>query len=104
MGPEFWVGLAAVFVSGGAVGAAGTLLSQWVLRKLSGPPRAAGRLDDPEVATLRADVADLARQVRNLDDRLDFQEQLLGGASPTTQPPPRLPPSEAEEDDTADQA
>jgi len=30
MGPEFWVGLAAVFVSGGAVGAAGTLLAQWL--------------------------------------------------------------------------
>lgn len=91
MGPELWVGLAAVFVAGGAVGAAGTLLSQWLVRKFGGqptPPQDA--LRDREVAALRAEVADMALQLHNLDARLDFQEQLLGGATPLEQPPPRL--------------
>lgn len=43
---------------------------------------------------LRADVGEMSRQIRNLDARLDFQEQLLGGATPLSQPPPRLPPTE----------
>ena len=94
LGPEFWVGLAAVFVSGGAVGAAGTLLSQWLLRKMGGGQPAAPTLGEREVRFLRTELADLARQVKNMDDRLDFQERLLGGASPTTQPPPRLTPAE----------
>lgn len=95
MGPEFWVGLAAVFVSGGAIGAAGTLLSQWIIRKLGDEPAAADGAR--ELAQLRANVAELARQVRNLDARLDFQEQLLGGATPLTQPPPRIPAGSLEE-------
>ena len=95
MGPEFWVGLAAVFVSGGAVGAAGTLLAQWLVRRV-GPGEAAVRPpNEREVALLRQDVSDLARQLHNLDARLDFQEQLLGGSTPMTQPPPRLTPPEA---------
>lgn len=97
MGPEFWIGLAAVFVSGGAVGAAGTLLSQWIIRKLGSDDPPPAPLGNREVAFLRAEVSDLARQLRNLDDRLDFQEKLLGGATPITQPPPRLPAPEAGE-------
>lgn len=94
MAPEFWVGIAAVFVAGGAVGAAGTLLSQWVLRRFNDPPSPTHSLEERDVALLRQDVADLARHVENLDARLDFQEQLLGGATPVTQPPPRLSPGE----------
>jgi hypothetical protein len=99
MGPEIWVGLAAVFVAGGAVGAAGTLLSQWLVRKLGGehtPPR--DTLRDREVSALRADVAEMSLQLHNLDARLDFQEQLLGGATPLVQAPPRrvAPDAEAE--------
>ncbi|MGD8319522.1 MAG: hypothetical protein PVJ02_03690 [Gemmatimonadota bacterium] len=90
MGPEFWVGLAAVFVSGGAVGAAGTLLAQWIVRKMHTPGIPRPSPDERELELLRADVADMARQIQNLDARLDFQEQLLGGASPTSGPPPRL--------------
>jgi hypothetical protein len=91
MGPEFWIGLAAVFVSGGAVGAAGTLLSQWLLRKLGTDPPGPGRsLEEREVAALRAEVAEMTLQLQNLDARLDFQEQLLGGATPLGHPPPRL--------------
>lgn len=97
MGPEFWIGLAAVFVSGGAVGAAGTLLSQWIIRKLGGDDPPPAPLGNREVALLRVEVSDLARQMRNLDDRLDFQEKLLGGATPITQPPPRLPAQETGE-------
>ena len=43
MTPELWVGFAAVFLSGGAIGTAGTLLAQWLVKKVdaSGPaPRA----------------------------------------------------------------
>lgn len=99
MNPEVWIGIAAVFVSGGAIGAAGTLMAQWFLRKIGEPtpgPRAS--LDRREVEMLRSDVADMSRQLRNLDARLDFQEQLLGGATPTVQPPPRLPIPEVDED------
>jgi hypothetical protein len=90
MGPEFWVGLVAVFVSGGAVGAAGTLLAQWAVRKLSEGPRPPRSAGDRELSALRAEVSDLGRQVENLDARLEFQEQLLGGGTPTTRPPARL--------------
>ena len=93
MGPEFWVGLAAVFVTGGAVGAAGTLLSQWLIRKLGDSGSGTAGLGSREAALLRSEVADLSRHVRNLDARLDFQEQLLGGSTPTTAAPPRLGPS-----------
>jgi len=51
MGPEFWVGLAAVFVSGGAVGAAGTLLSQWLIRKLGSDE--AAELTSPPISSQR---------------------------------------------------
>ncbi len=97
MGPEIWVGLAAVFVAGGAIGAAGTLLSQWLVRKLGAeesPP--AGALRDREMSALRAEMAEMSLQLHNLDARLDFQEQLLSGATPLGQPPPRLMPPDAE--------
>lgn len=97
MGPEVWVGLVAVFFCGGAVGAVGTLLSQWMLRKLTltGPEQpGTASLSPRDVELLRSEVADLGRVVQNLDARLDFQEQLLGGGLPTTQPPPRLPEPE----------
>ena len=110
MGPEFWVGLVAVFVCGGAVGATGTLLAQWLVRKVTGPEAPPPRrpLSEREMELLRSEVADLGRMVQNLDARLDFQEQLLGGGLPTTQPPARLPeperdvPAEPEEETGAD--
>jgi hypothetical protein len=97
MGPEIWVGIAAVFVSGGAIGAAGTLLAQWVVRKVGEAGNPSGPLGDREVALLRAEVADMSRQLRNLDARVDFQEQLLGGSLQTSAPPPRLEPSDLDE-------
>jgi len=104
MGAEFWVGLAAVFVCGGAVGTAGTLLSQWVVRKLTDPePASKTPLSDREMEVLRLEVTDLSRMVENLDARLDFQEQLLGGGLPMTQGPQRLSePSPVEPPDPAD--
>lgn len=96
MGPEVWVGLAAVFVSGGAVGASGVLLSQWLVRKLGSDDRgsAAPTLEQRELGMLRTEVAEMALKLQNLDERLDFQEQLLDGATPLGSPPPRLAPSE----------
>lgn len=93
MGPEFWVGIAAVFVSGGAIGAAGTLMAQWVVRKIGGDvvgPAAPPSFSGSELELLRMEVSDLGRQVQNMDARLEFQEQLLGGSLDTAAPPPRL--------------
>ena len=90
MGPELWVGIAAVFVSGGAIGSAGTLLAQWLLGKVDGVPAPARDLEAAEMDALRAEVDELGRQFRNLDVRLDFTEQLLDGAVPLARPPARL--------------
>ena len=60
--------------------------------------------NDPERAVLRSEVAELGRQMRNLDARLDFTEQLLGGALPLAPPPARLPekpPADEQADDDA---
>ena len=90
MGPELWVTLGAVFVSGGAIGSAGTLLAQWLLKKVDGGPSPRQSLDAAEHDVLRREVADMGRHMRNLDARLDFTEQLLGGALPLAPPPTRL--------------
>ena len=84
MGPEMLVALLAVFVSGGAIGTAGTLLSQWLLK----------RFDVAEVEVLRSEVADLGRHLQNLDARLDFTERLLDGGLPVTPAPARITGSE----------
>lgn len=92
MDPEVWVGIAAVFVAGGAIGSVGTLLAQWVVRKVISEAAPRASLGEREVGLLRGEVHDLSRQLYNLDARLDFQEKLLGGASPTDLPPERLRP------------
>ena len=97
MGPEIWVGIAAVFVSGGAIGSAGTLLAQWLLRKMDTVPGPARSLDAAERDALRLEVAELHRHIRNMDARLDFTEQLLDGALPLAPPPPRLHTADREE-------
>lgn len=96
MSVEVIVAVVAVFLAGGAVGAAGTLMAQWFVRKLGsgGDVRPPPSVGERELSMLRADVGEMSRQIRNLDARLDFQEQLLGGATPLSQPPPRLPPTE----------
>jgi hypothetical protein len=92
MSVELVIGLVAVFVSGGAVGSAGTLLAQWIVKKVDGGPAPPTRrvLDDPEVDVLRSEVAELGRHMRNLDARLDFTERLLDGALPLAPPPARM--------------
>jgi hypothetical protein len=91
MGPEVWVGVAAVFLSGGAIGSAGTLLAQWLLRKVSEPAPKERSLEAAEREALRAEVAELHRHFRNMDARLDFTERLLDGALPLSPPPARIP-------------
>jgi len=90
MGLELWVGAVAVFVAGGAIGAAGILLAQWLVRKVDGPPSPRQALDAAEMNVLSAEVAEIGRHMRNLDARLDFTERLLDGALPLTPPPGRL--------------
>ncbi len=90
MGPEFWVGIAAVFVSGGALGAGGALLTQWMIRKVNNEPERSLRPANPrETELLRAEVADLNEQLASIEQRLDFTEQLLEGAIPLSRPTPR---------------
>jgi hypothetical protein len=83
MSPELWVGVVAVFVSGGAIGAAGTLLAQWLVKRVQA-------IESAEVDVLRAEITELSRHLRNLDARLDFTERLLDGALPHSPPPGRL--------------
>ena len=80
MQPEILVALAAVFVSGGAVGTAGTLLTQWLLRRFDGVSVNERGVDGSEADALRAELGEMARYLRNLDARLDFTERLLDGA------------------------
>ena len=100
MTPEVVVGIIAVFVSGGALGAAGTLLGQWVLRKIQveEPKRS---LSEADLDLLRGDFDELTKKVHMIDVRLDFSEQLLGGSSPLAPPPDEslmLPPESIPED------
>jgi hypothetical protein len=90
MSAELWVGLIAVFVSGGAIGATGILLAQWLVKKVDGPPSPRQALDAAEMDVLRTEVAEIGRHIRNLDARLDFTERLLDGALPLAPPPGRL--------------
>jgi hypothetical protein len=90
MSLELVIGLVAAFVSGGAVGSAGTLLAQWIVRKVDGGPPQRHALVDPEMDVLRSEVAELGRHLRNLDARLDFTERLLDGALPLAPPPGRI--------------
>ena len=96
MEPEIVLVVLATFVGGGAMGATGMLLSQWVVRKMSPPPQPRGTLMDPrDLESMKADVADLAVRLHSVDARLDFTEQLLGGALSVAHPPESLPPAQA---------
>lgn len=90
MGPEVWITIAAVFVSGGAIGSAGTLLAQWILKGVDPAPGGRRSIDPVERDLLREEVAELHRHLRNLDARLDFTERLLDGALPLQPAPTRM--------------
>lgn len=94
MGPEVWVAVVAVFVSGGAIGSAGTLLAQWILKGMGPESHAPRGVDPVERDVLRQEVAELHRHLRNMDARLDFTERLLDGALPLAPPPTRMPAPE----------
>ena len=96
MDVEIIIVVLATFVGGGAMGATGMLLCQWVVRKMSPPPQQRLDLMDPrDVEAMKADVADLALRLHSVDARLDFTEQLLGGALSGARPPESLPPPQA---------
>lgn len=98
MGPEVWVAVVAVFISGGAIGSAGTLLAQWILKGMGTENRAPRGLDPVERDVLREEVAELHRHLRNMDARLDFTERLLDGALPVAPPPTRMPAPELKDE------
>jgi hypothetical protein len=87
---ELWIGLVGVFLGGGAIGSAGTLLAQWLVKKVEDVPSPRQTLAAAEVDVLRSEVAEIGRHIRNLDARLDFTERLLDGALPSAPPPGRL--------------
>ena len=98
MEPEIIIAVLAIFMSGGAMGAAGALLGQWVLKKISAPPpRHVSSADPRELELLKGEVADMAIRLHSVDARLDFTEQLLGGALLGSAAPEPLPPPEADE-------
>ena len=97
MEPEIIIGALAIFVSGGAMGAAGMLLCQWVVGRMSPPPQGRVRAGaSRDIEAMGADVADLSVRLHSIDARLDFTEQLLGGALSGSQPPESLPPPQKE--------
>ena len=101
MEPEIIVGILAVFVSGGALGTAGALLGQWVLKRLTGPAsRQLGSSSQSEVEQLKLEFADMATRLHSVDTRLDFTEQFLGGALLGSAAPEPLP-TPVESDDPA---
>jgi len=99
---EVWLGIAAVFLSGGAIGSAGTLFAQWILKKLDTDPAPQRRVEAAERNALHTEVAELHKHLRNMDARLDFTERLLDGALPLAPPPARLPTRELSEDFSGD--
>ena len=93
MQPEIIIAVLAVFIMGGTMGAAGTVLCQWILGKMSGPAsRRIGAGDPRELEVLKDELADMAVRLHSVDQRLDFTEQLLGGALSGPRPPEPLPP------------
>lgn len=104
MGPEFWVTVGAVFLGGGAIGSAGTLFAQWLLKKVDGQDEPRRTLGSAEMDLLRVDVHDISRHVHNLEARLDFQERLVGGSLTPSVQPERLPPRAETEPPEHDEA
>jgi hypothetical protein len=93
MQPEIIIVVLAVFIMGGTMGAAGTVLCQWILGKMSAPAsRRIGAGDPRELEVLKEELADMAVRLHSVDERLDFTEQLLGGALSGARPPEPLPP------------
>ncbi len=96
MEAEIVIVVLVAFVSGGTMGAAGMLLSQWVVRKMSPPPqRRLDNVDARDIEAMKADVADMAVRLHSVDARLDFTEQLLGGALSGARPPAPLAPPQS---------
>lgn len=101
MGPELWVTVGAVFVAGGAIGSAGTLLTQFLFKRIDLGPPTRHQIDAEERRAIAREVAELHKHLRNMDARLDFTEQLLDGGIPLAPPPTRLPAPEVRLPDDA---
>ena len=85
MEPEILIVLVSVFVTGGMIGAAGILLAQFFMRRIPGVS-ATGAPTRAELEGIRRDVTEIAYHLGSVEERLDFAEQLLGGATPTEVP------------------
>lgn len=78
---EVLVGVIAVFVSGTGIGVGATLFTQWAHKKLTWHPPDPSHLHGQQLSGLRGELDDLAGQVRDLNQRVDFQERLLAGGT-----------------------
>ena len=85
MEPEILIVLVSVFVTGGMIGAAGILLAPFFMRRIPGVS-ATGAPTRAELEGIRRDVTEIAYHLGSVEERLDFAEQLLGGATPTEVP------------------
>lgn len=85
MEPEILIVLVSVFVAGGMIGAAGILLAQFFMRRIPGVS-ATGAPTRAELEGIRRDVTEIAYHLGSVEERIDFTEQLLGGATPTEVP------------------
>jgi len=104
MEPEVLIGIVAVFVSGGALGVAGTLLAQLFQRRAGGGQGNDALVDQADIPLLASEVASAVReqlrfdirdevaaalesrdtQLAHLGERLEFAERLLAGARAAT--------------------
>lgn len=78
---EVLIGILGVFTSGVGIGAGTTLFTQWAHKKLTWHPPEPPLLSGEELAGLQAELDDLTKAVLNLNQRVEFQEQLMSGGA-----------------------
>jgi hypothetical protein len=74
---EVLIGILGVFTSGIGIGVGSTLFTQWAHKKLTWQPPERLLLPDQEQSDLQGDLEDLTKAVLNLNQRVEFQEQLI---------------------------
>jgi len=79
MDTEVLIGILGVFTSGVGLGVGMTFFSQWAYKKLSWPPPEPTLPSAQNQSKLQGEVDDLTKAVLNLNQRVEFQEQLMSG-------------------------
>jgi len=76
---EVLIGILGVFTSGVGIGVGTTLFSQWAHKKLTWHPPEPTLPSGHEYSGLQGEVDDLTKAVLDLNQRVQFQEQLMSG-------------------------